>query len=249
METPYHSAKLSVERDLFDRFAMGVAYVSVDSAEQGSGIGTCFHIGDGVFITARHVIEGRTIKKIGTTSVGIKAGPMGNVATYLPTDTANVQGPYYHPRPDYDIAAVRLPGFNAPQIPFLPVLEDPFDNKLLLRTVVIMGFPPIPGSKCPVLVAATAQVNASFETYFDTQRVYLVSCLARGGFSGGPALTEPNDCLGMVTRSVLKEGQPEELGFMAVIPPLPILEMLDHHSIMPGYLKEEVWIPYMQQRR
>jgi hypothetical protein len=250
METSYHSAKQSVERDLFDQFAMGVAYISVVSPEQKHGIGTCFHIGDHVFITARHVVEGQTITKIATTNVGTKATPGGyNIATYTAGEASSIDGPFYHPNPQYDLAALRVRGFHAPQIPFLPVLEDPFDNKLLLRSVVIMGFPPIPGSKSPVLVCATAQVNGSFESYFDSQRVYVVSCLARGGFSGGPALTEPHHCLGMVTSSLLKGDQPEELGFMAVVPPLPILELLDHHSMMPPYLRNEVWEPYCKTRK
>jgi hypothetical protein len=246
VETAYHAARASIERDLFDRFASGVAYVCVESSDQQQHVGACFHIGEQIFITARHVVENQRITKIATTNVGIKALPTGNVATYLAGEATEIIGPYYHPKEEYDIAAIRLPGLNAPQIPFLPVLDDPFDNKLLLRRVVIMGYPPVPGSKSPVLVCATAEVNASFQTYFDSQRVYIVSCLARGGFSGGPALTEPHHCMGMVTRSVLRDGQPEELGFMAVIPPLPILELLNHHSIMPAYLRKEVWMPYQQ---
>jgi hypothetical protein len=131
----------------------------------------------------------------------------------------------------------------------LPLIDDQFENKLLLRAIVVMGFPPIPGSRSPVLVCARAEVNASFVTYFDDQRVYVISSLARGGFSGGPALTPPNHCLGVITRSLVKEEHPEELGFMAVIPPLPILELLDHHNIMPGYLRSELWEPFQNMRK
>jgi hypothetical protein len=148
---------------------------------------------------------------------------------------------------EYDIAALRVKGLHCAQIPMLPVLDDPFGNKLIMRDVVIMGFSPVPGSQAPVLVSATGQVNASFVSYLDGLRIYIISSMARGGFSGGPALTEPHHCLGVITQAVLKEEQPKELGFMAVIPPLPIFQLLDHHSIMPGYLRTEVWEPYKRK--
>ena len=79
--------------------------------------------------------------------------------------------------------------------------------------------------------------------------MYVVSCLARGGFSGGPALTPPHHCLGVVTRAVLKDSLPEELGFMTAVGPLPILELLDHHKFMPRYLREELWDPYQEGKK
>jgi len=33
---------------------------------------------------------------------------------------------------------------------------------------------------------------------------------------------------------------------MAVIPPFPILEMLDHNRIMPSYLRREIWEPSLR---
>jgi V8-like Glu-specific endopeptidase len=236
-------APLSPERALFDQFATGVAFVAVEG-EDGPAIGTCFHIGENVFITARHVVEDRRITKLATTNAGIRSSGRGYVAAYLGAEARRIGGPYFHPNPKYDLAALKVDGIIAPQIPFISLLEDPFENEHLLRAVVVMGFPPIPGSNHPVLVCARAEVNASFRTYFDNQRVYIVSCMARGGFSGGPALTPPHHCLGVVTRAVLRDSQPEELGFMAVVGPLPILELLDHHSLMPRHIKHELWDPY-----
>lgn len=236
----------SPERRLFNMFAPGIAYVAVNYMENGStaeAIGTCFHIGDDVFITARHVVDGRKICRIATvhSTTDIMFG------NYLPTEARDIKGPFFHPNPDYDIAALKLPGLRAPQIPFLPMQEELSDQDLLLRSVVVMGFPPIPGSKSPVLVCARAEVNASFVSYFDDQRILIVSSMARGGFSGGPALTPPHHCLGVVTRAMVKATQPEELGFMAVIGPWPILELLDHNRIMPGHLRTGMW-PLKGQR-
>jgi hypothetical protein len=47
--------------------------------------------------------------------------------------------------------------------------------------------------------------------------------------------------LGVVTRAVVKAELPEELGFMAVVGPWPVLELLDQNKIMPRYLREEMW--------
>lgn len=155
----------SVGRSLFDKFASGVAYVAVEDHNGNPNIGTCFHIGENVFITARHVVEDRNITKIATTNAGIREVAGSYVASYTAGEAKRIDGPYFHPNPNYDLAALRIEGLLAPQIPFLPVLEDRFDNKLLLREVVIMGYPPIPGSRSPVLVCSRAEVNASFITY------------------------------------------------------------------------------------
>jgi hypothetical protein len=46
-------------------------------------IGTCFHIGDGVFITARHVVEGNTIAKVATTFTGTTTLGGGYGGSYI----------------------------------------------------------------------------------------------------------------------------------------------------------------------
>ena len=223
--------QFSYERDLYDKFAPGVAYVAVEDSNECPGIGTCFHIGENVFITARHAVEGRKITKLATTNAGVK-GSYGNyVTSFTAGEAGQISAPLYHANENYDLAALRVSGLPAPQIPFLPIVDDRFENKLIMRPVVIMGFPPLPGSSHPVLVSAKCEVNATFVTYFDQQRVYVVSCLARGGFSGGPALTPPHHCLGVITRAVLKDPLPEELGFMAVVGPI-------HYRARSGFVAQ-----------
>lgn len=238
----------SQERKLYDAFAPGVAYIAVEDCEGKPSIGTCFHIGDSVFVTAKHVVEKMRITRIATTYTGLTTVGGGPGGSYIAGDWKLVNGPHFHPNGDYDLAAMRLKGRGAPQIPFEDISDEDSDA-LLLRSVVVMGFPPIPGSRSPVLVCARAEVNASFVTYFDNQRILVVSCLARGGFSGGPALTPPHHCLGVVTRAVLKERQPEELGFMAVVGPMPVLELLHHHNMMPAYLREQIWNRHKSEKK
>ena len=54
-------------RDLFERYAPAVAYVSVRLPNGDESIGSAFHVGEGVFVTARHVVEGCTILEIANT--------------------------------------------------------------------------------------------------------------------------------------------------------------------------------------
>jgi S1-C subfamily serine protease len=43
-----------------------MAYVAVRGKDGQEGIGSAFHVGDGVFVTARHVVEEKAIREIAT---------------------------------------------------------------------------------------------------------------------------------------------------------------------------------------
>ena len=49
------------DRQLFRHYGPAVAYVEVESSDGDRGIGTAFHVGGGIYVTARHVVEGQTI--------------------------------------------------------------------------------------------------------------------------------------------------------------------------------------------
>ncbi|PKQ89426.1 hypothetical protein CXK86_20485 [Paenibacillus sp. BGI2013] len=57
----------NIYRQLYETYAAAVAYIAVETKDGEQGIGSAFHVGEGVFITARHVIEGNSILKMGTT--------------------------------------------------------------------------------------------------------------------------------------------------------------------------------------
>ncbi len=48
----------------FHRYKGCIAFVESMDGFGDVGIGTCFHVGDGIFLTARHVLENRTNIKI-----------------------------------------------------------------------------------------------------------------------------------------------------------------------------------------
>jgi hypothetical protein len=44
-------------RELYHRYGCCMAYITVEK-DGDENIGSAFHVGDGVFVTARHVVEG-----------------------------------------------------------------------------------------------------------------------------------------------------------------------------------------------
>src|SRR5579872_3131078 len=123
-------------RRLYDNYAAGVGYISVKDSIGDEHIGSCFHIGDGVFITARHVVENRMIKHIATTHSQTfyfeteETKTNGSVEVETPFKswlTFLYEGPYFHPDDKIDIAALVLPGVKAPVLPLGGHLDDWLD--------------------------------------------------------------------------------------------------------------------------
>ena len=42
-------------RRLIQKYSNAIAYIDVEKKDGTRGIGSCFHVGEGVFVTARHV--------------------------------------------------------------------------------------------------------------------------------------------------------------------------------------------------
>lgn len=235
-------------RSLFKKYASAIAYVEVKTPNSDRSIGTAFHVGDGVFITARHVVEGNEILSIGTTvsryvpdpnGLVTIAGEEGNFRIIPPSEGAIKSGPYYHPNPSIDVAALIVEGLECPTIPLGGHLDDWInDDEFILWEVVIMGYPPIPFSKEPLLVVARAEINAVVDKYTGGHPHFVISAMARGGFSGGPCMVEGDATMGVITESLIRDNVPNELGYMAVLTVEPIFVCLQHNHIMPSEQKE-----------
>ena len=233
-------------REVYEMYAAGVAYVEVKTPSGAHSIGTAFHIGQGVFISARHVFEGNEILEIATTETSIRfldVDESEQVArfdiTHFPGQGEIVKGPFYHPDPKIDVAAVIVEGINAPVIPLGDHLDDWLGTELVLREVVVLGYPPIPFSWKPNLIASKAEVNAIIDKYTGGHPHFILSAMARGGFSGGPAITDYGCTLGVVTESLLVNHQPLELGYMSVLSVEPIYVCLSHHNIVPDHIDKQ----------
>lgn len=179
------------DRQLFRHYGPAVAYVEVESSDGDWGIGTAFHVGGGIYVTARHVVEGQTI--IGINHV--VEFPIEQRSDFeldeVGDDPSRCQlprtGPFFHPDPRIDVACFTLlwyppteieVGFHCKDLPY-----GKYD--FLLDKCLIMGFPPIPFSREPILVATIGEVNACVKCYDHTFDHYIVSSMAREDLAGG----------------------------------------------------------------
>jgi S1-C subfamily serine protease len=215
--------------ELYEKYSSAVAYIAVRKSGGAQSIGTAFHVGDGVFLTAKHVVENREILEIATTVPVRHAARRGIIRL----------GPYFHPESGVDVAAIIVDGIDAPAIPLGSHLDDWLnDEAFILSHVVAMGYPTVPLSQKPVLIVSHGEVNAVVDPYTGRHPHFVVSATARGGFSGGPCLIEHDFALGMITQAFLQGEQPIETGYMAVLTVEPLFVCMQHHGILPAVQKE-----------
>ncbi len=113
--------------------------------------------------------------------------------------------------------------------------------EFVLHRTLVLGHPPIPLTDRPVLVASGGEVNALIEKYTGGHPHFIISTMARGGFSGAPVLVAYNEdnpktgtaLLGLVTESLGTNGRDPELGYMAVLTVEPIYTCLETHGLLP----------------
>lgn len=230
-------------RDLFKKYAPSVVYIWVELPNGDQSIGSAFHVGNGIFVTARHVVEGNKIQEIANTirrDVPDESGNMtnhgveGRFTTIFPSKGKVTKGPFFHPDDAVDIAALVVEGLDCPIIPLGSHLDDWInDEAFSLAQVLVMGYPPIPFSREPTLIASRAEVIAIVDKYTGGHPHFIVSSIARGGFSGGPCLIEWDFTLGIVTESLVDGDASPESGYMAVLSVEPVYVCLSHHGILP----------------
>jgi hypothetical protein len=247
-------------RSLFDTYAGAVAFVAVESPDGTAGIGTAFHVGEGVFVTARHVVDGNTIVELATThgsstdlvgdaAIGARTfrhdsdGTEHPIYDCRPRALSVKDGPFFHKDPTVDVAVFRVESVD-PYMPWIPLgghLDDWVGaNDFILSEAIVLGYPPISQTTEPILVAARAEVNASVDLRTAPHVHFILSATPRGGFSGGPAILEGEAVLGMVTDSLTENYKPSELGFFAVVSVEPIYVCLAAHKMLP-LCQAEIW--------
>lgn len=230
-----------------------MAYIAVQKPNGDQGIGSAVHVGEGVFVTARHVVEGCEILEVARTDrayVPLEGEEAANARVFLQTPDGESQpvhwvsegilqiskGPFYHSDPGVDIAVFTVTEID-PRTPFIR-LGDHLDDWLgqhdfMPSEAIVLGYPPIPLTIEPVLVGARAEVNAMIDRRDVPHVHFVLSSMPRGGFSGGVAVLESGIALGIVTSSLMVDAAPAELGFMTVVGVEPIYGCLADNRLLP----------------
>jgi len=240
---------------LFMKYSPAMAYVAVVDERGTESLGSAFHVGDGIFVTARHVVEGKEIREVKLTEpVGV---PTREAMPAAPTDYDEIMkeklgftplwkhyqepreisvGPVYHDDSRIDVAAFSVTGLH-PRTPTIPLgthLDDwVYRQNWVLTEAIVLGYPPIPFTLGPELVGVRAEVNAVVVLHDAPKVHFIVSAIPRGGFSGGLVLSEGDFVLGVVTRSLMMNYSATELGFFAVLSVEAIYECLARHKLLP----------------
>jgi hypothetical protein len=154
------------------------------------------------------------------------------------------KGPYFHPNDHIDVAVFHIEGLEATTIQLGGHLDDWFGEEFVLWPVLVMGYPPIPFTTEPYLLAATGEVSAIVEKPHGVPHPhFIISAMPRGGFSGGPVIALLPDrefIFGLVTESLGMNHLPVELGYFAVLTVEPILVCLGHHGLLPS-ADQQLW--------
>lgn len=255
-------------RHLFAEHAHAMAYVDVRLPNGDRGIGSAFHVGEGVFVTARHVVENNSIVEVKITeSLGILARDrlrldLGREPTEEEIERENAlyslngtvprftyyhpplcisEGPYFSSSSDLDVAVFRVNNVHpATGVVRLGVHFDDWigRNQWQMSEAVVLGYPPIPMVNQPVLVAAKAEIHTFVQPRHTRFVHFILSATPRGGFSGGAVIHESGDALGLVTSSLIEGSNPPELGFFAVLSIEGICQCLAEHSLYPETQRE-----------
>jgi S1-C subfamily serine protease len=219
--------------------------ITIETAGRGLATGSGFHIGNGLIVTARHVLDRGTVKEIVSQYAGQRV---------------NIRQIHFHKDPRIDLAVAqtnldlsqylekvtfakddRRNAAKTDRIPLGRHLDDWIGNEFVLSRVLVMGYPRVPRWIHTGLVATPGEVNAVIDRY-DTPHVhYALSYLPRGGFSGGPVISEWGYLLGVVTASLIEGDQDIELGFGVAVSVEPLLGLLSENHLRPPDMPDEIW--------
>jgi hypothetical protein len=221
--------------NLLTTYRPAMAAVFVETSH-GTATGSAFHLGDGYYATASHVVLGDDLVVDGFRPEGLHAE---FDAQLVCTDEAN------------DVAIARIDYVADKTIPIGSHLDDWIrDEDFYLSEVLILGYPPIPRSDDVVLVAVSGEVNAVIDRYDrnDATPDFVLSPLPRGGFSGGPAISSHDFVLGVISHELValsrddprhdvRDDSPVPYarpGFTAAVSVEPLINLMMAYGLRPS---------------
>lgn len=228
---------------LYQSYKYSMVRITVRTELGDLSNGSAFHIGDGWLVTAAHVVNEGKIEEI--------------VSEYCSQDL-EIEKIICHSDERVDLAILKTnldlnhyltktaihgspEGFvQTDHIEIGGHLDDWIGDELVLSKVLLMGYPPVPFSRDPVLLASEGEVNAVVDKYNGPHPHFVISNMGRGGYSGGPVLSEFGFLLGVLTESLVVNNQSEELGYSSAISIEPLLVLLQENGVYPGKNRETI---------
>ena len=252
--------------NLYRKYASAMAYVDILRPNGDRGIGSAFHVGNGVFVTARHVVEGNSVVEVKITEpIAIDSREFLSTYGSNPLDENAVrrqdeafekvagakplykhflpslhimEGPYFSSENSLDVAVFKVAEIhkNTPAIPLGFHWDDwVYRAPWQLTDAIVLGYPPIPMVNEPVLIPARAEIHTYICPRHAPKIHFVLSATPRGGFSGGAAIHESGDILGVITSSLVANERAEELGFFTVLSIEGIVQCLEEFNLFPEF--------------
>ena len=223
--------------DLYQRYKVCLARVTVLTEKGDLANGTSFHVGDGFLVTARHVIEGGELQTI--TPHQYAGGEITVAGVYLPDDPkvdlaileTNFSLQHYMEKVKIIEGGGEREKFD--HIPIGGHLDDWIGDELVLSQVIALGYPRVPLSQESDLVASRGEVNAVIDRYEGKHPHFIISTMGHGGFSGGPVISEYDFLLGIMTGVMARDFE-QTGGFPAALTVEPLLTLMWDNKILPG---------------
>lgn len=228
-------------RHLFEDYNECIVLITGRNADGDEVAGSGFHVGRGWIATARHVADVRQLEihyKRHVLSIGrVHFHKDENI------DLAIIETDFeekWFAKVSYLLDPRRTYGRSS----FIPLgghTDDYLDDGFVLSKILLMGYPRVPMTAERPMVAVVGEVNALVDKYRTDHPHFVVSVVPRGGFSGGPVLSEWGFLLGVLTDSLTADPDLVETGFAAVLTIEPLLEILAEHEIVPPDWNAKLW--------
>ncbi len=209
--------------------------------------GTGFHIGEGYIVTARHVVEFNKIHEIIGHFQSRSHELTGDII--LPEDKKMDLALL---KTNFNLNEYMSKEFKLPpmtptcikkhdSIPLSWYLSDMIGRDVELMKVLVFGFPRVSLSAKTDLVGITGEINAFIERYDDIYPYFIISVPPKGGYSGGPVISESGHVIGVITESLFKDNENQESGFLTVILVDVLLNFMREKNLNPEGYDEEEW--------
>ena len=214
-------------RNWFERSIVPIVGINANGDED---IGSAYYIGDNMFVTAAHCVNGLKTMNL----LLDDRCPIGLKEVWF----ANDVDPQL-----YDVAII----VTDDEID-IPTLR--FDEAVVLDPVVVMGYPPIPGM-FPIQTTETATVGALIphqksaigevvspsKNYISKLDYFIINARVKGGNSGGPVINQCGKVIGTVVETPFDSqggalsGRYDIMGYGLCLPSKYVSQLINDHYV------------------